>query len=964
MAMRTYRTAAGWLLTVGPLLLVGCKPIRFDFGLGRPAKDPLPAWVAGDMVHLTDRTTAREDPSLFDARQRRISLFAGANETVSFQLVIDPGPGGAKGVKLSWSDLTTAEGAKLPAASVRAFRMLPITVRDHPAWYLRLVESVPAPAGVYDPLVPVDTAPDGPGLDVDPNGRLAVWIDLAVPRGAEPGEYAGTLTASSRTHKDWTVTLAAEVYAFVLPDARAVPAIGGFDHRELFRHFLKRNGKPFEPVYLDRGSPMVRRGLLLIRKLMRLAHRHRVDLFDVGIRPIMKRTDDGGVRLQWDDYDAIVGPYLTGTAFEDRIGVAAWPIPFSQDWPNPQYYDGASSDVYARTVGSLLKACREHFAGDLKADRQAFLWPCRHLGGPRGYETHARLAGLARRADPNTPILCQLPPVAPARSGWKAPAGFRALIDILAPRAETLDPAVAASAGRTDHPLPGVWLAPGTPPYLPALGLIAKPADVRAVPWFALKYQCSGLFLPNVLHWSGDPFAPVAGAETRLFYPGSIAGLDEPLPSVRLKRLRRGLQDIAYLWILRKRRRPGILHGAMNSLVRYAGLAAAGDNYLDARLDGWAPEGATWVLARRVLAAEVQAAVTPEAAARTETLAHRLAWRRLTEQTRTLKVEQVRTTVAPAPGRQTTPPERLRVTVLLDLYNQFGRAVDADARFARLPRDWTALAGAPIGKVPPASRKVARLEAEGPAPLPTGADGRALLSIRLQSDAEDDREVPAAVPFLVVGRAKKPPRIDGLLNDWPMRVGNTARGFRLIGRRGRRGAGLAKRQTMVFLLRDEATLYIAFRCEEPNPSGVVKHPNNRVHYEQLMACGEDLVEMLFDPGGKARGPEDLLHVIVKPNGVLIAERGIGCEPPLGRTEPWSPLAAVAIAGQDGAWTLELAIPLAAFGPDGQEPFWRANFTRYATQGAEASSWSGAPRYFYDPRNLGTMFLGAVAEKEP
>jgi hypothetical protein len=98
--------------------------------------------------------------------------------------------------------------------------------------------------------------------------------------------------------------------------------------------------------------------------------------------------------------------------------------------------------------------------------------------------------------------------------------------------------------------------------------------------------------------------------------------------------------------------------------------------------------------------------------------------------------------------------------------------------------------------------------------------------------------------------------------------------------------------------------------------------------------------------------------------VLIAERGIGCKPPLGATAPWSPTAAVAVAGQDGAWTAELAIPLAAFGPDGRAPFWRANFTRYATQGAEASSWSGAPRYFYDPRNLGTMFLGAVAEKKP
>jgi hypothetical protein len=72
---------------------------------------------------------------------------------------------------------------------------------------------------------------------------------------------------------------------------------------------------------------------------------------------------------------------------------------------------------------------------------------------------------------------------------------------------------------------------------------------------------------------------------------------------------------------------------------------------------------------------------------------------------------------------------------------------------------------------------------------------------------------------------------------------------------------------------------------------------------------------------------------------------------------------VAIAERPGAWTVELAVPLSAFGDGAKEAFWRANFTRYATQGAEASSWSGAPRHFYDPRNLGTMFMAPAAENE-
>ena len=37
-----------------------------------------------------------------------------------------------------------------------------------------------------------------------------------------------------------------------------------------------------------------------------------------------------------------------------------------------------------------------------------------------------------------------------------------------------------------------------------------------------------------------------------VFYPGALAGIQGVLPSVRLKRLRRGLQDIAYLWLLQQ----------------------------------------------------------------------------------------------------------------------------------------------------------------------------------------------------------------------------------------------------------------------------------------------------------------------------------------------------------------------------------------------------------------------------
>ena len=54
--------------------------------------------------------------------------------------------------------------------------------------------------------------------------------------------------------------------------------------------------------------------------------------------------------------------------------------------------------------------------------------------------------------------------------------------------------------------------------------------------------------------------------------------------------------------------------------------------------------------------------------------------------------------------------------------------------------------------------------------------------------------------------------------------------------------------------------------------------------------------------------------------------------------------------------VELAIPRSAFGPAGASEFWGVNFMRFAPRGAESSSWTGAPRYYYHPRSLGTLFV--------
>lgn len=931
------------------LLMQGCQSnFRFP-SIGRQ-NPPLQAVAQGEMVHLTDRTPLTHDEAIYDTITKRVNLFSAANEVISFQVVVEGPAGGAEGVTIAATDLAVKGGPVIPAANVSVFRMLPVKVTEYPPWYLRLADVVPEPASFYDALVPVTAPVQGQPYRLEPGQRVAFWVDIAVPRSAAAGTYSGEIRVAGRNHQLATLPVSLKVYNFVLGDERPVAALGGIDYRTLFGAFIQRDGRPFTPETLDRNNPLVMRGLTLLRQLMVLSHEHRLDLFDRHMKPLVKRDMAGRLLVDWEDYDAIVGPYLTGTAFDDKIGVAAWPLPFNESWPEPSHYGGIAGEDYQLTVTSLLAQSRQHLAETRGFGRQIFIWPVRKEVSQDAYDRFNALGRLVRMSDDKSPILLQLPPRPPELTGWRANNDLNRLWDIVAAPGQYFDPADATSTSKVDSPLAGAWLSPGLPPYLPSLGVIATPADVRAIPWFAMKYGCAGLLLPEVLNWSGEVFQTPAEAQTRLFYPGASFGIEGVLPSVRLKRLRRGLQDLAYLQIVRQREKPALAKAIINSLVRYGGVEACGDHYLDPRLGGWEHSPAAWETARRMLAEEITALVHPSEVSNQDLLAQRLAWKDFEQQTHTVRLEQARCKLTPASDN------KLNATITLDLYNEHGRDIDLLVQLEQLPEGWKATTEqVHLAPMPAFSRRVVTLSAQG-LHMAMGPTAKLAMPLTITVDRQRSRKVSVALPFLISGQVQKPPAIDGNLNDWPMRAGNGAGDFRLLGARGQSEGPLAKRGTLAFVMHDSKNLYLAFRCQEPEVASLIAQASNVLHYEQLMACGEDMVEVILDPGCQAKGPQDLYHLAVKANGVLLAERGVRSDPPLGAAGPWPVAVSVAIKKQEKHWIVELAIPLESFGPAGKSGFWGVNFTRFATSGAESSSWAEAARYFYDPRNLGTMYM--------
>jgi hypothetical protein len=950
------------------------------FLAGGCSEPGLDAWVTGEMTRLTRTTPRQDDPLIYDASDHAVRLFGGSNETLSFQIAVELTPEQRRAIgklNVEVSDLTSPNGRRVEAARVRLFRMKPVRITDYPAWMLRLSDRPPEPLDVYDALIPAPLDRPARGGSELPQ-RLAYWVDVTIPRGTWPGVYSGRITLRSemrpamdlpreldwmRTRNveqlTWSVNLRVKVYDFVLPDARPVAAVGGFDYRTLFGAYIRTEGRPYRPTHLNPDSPRVRRGLTIMRQMMRLAHRHRLDLFERTLRPVLKRDRDGNAVLHWDEYDRIVRPYLDGSAFrpESRVGVSAWPMPLRDDWPDPNHYGGRDSKRYGRTFSQVARLTADHFLTELNAGEQAFAWLHRGAVRRQAYGDQLRMASLLRGTRRELPILSQLPTNPPSPTGWTVPKGLDDVTDIHAAPGRWFLPGVAAVKRDPRRRLAGGWISPGQPPYFPGLGVVATGPDPRALAWFVEKYRATGLFLPEVLDWSEDPYAAPARAQARLFYPAPELGDEVVLPSVRLKRLRRGLQDLAYFWILRQRNRRAVAAAVISALTHYGGQGASGDHYLDPRLDGWVQDPAAWQIARRLLAEEIQAVVSPATGSAEQLVRTQGRWDEFLRKHRQIRLERARTFVRPVLARREdgTVDRRFGATVYLEVYNELGREVPVTITPVALPEGWQLRKTEVEAALAPYSRGEITLRMEG-STVPLSKTGKVPVRFEIRAANRPPQHHTVMLPIVRAGATTPRLRVDGNLRDWPIRSGNVAGGFRLIGKPGRSDHPRPEHQTRAFVLADRETLYLAIRCDEPNPRGMTTRRTNFVRYQQLLACGEDLVEIVLDPGRRGRRASDLYHMVIKPNGVVTATRGVDSKPPLGKVTPWSHGARVAVETDGTGWVIEMSIPRSAFGADGNSEMWGLNVARFRPASREASNWAECKRYYYSPLNLGTLYV--------
>jgi hypothetical protein len=526
--------------------------------------------AASDMAKLPDHgPVPLEDPA-FDLRQGGpIRLEAARSETVAFQLVVRRRL--PTRVRVQVAGFTGPNGTTLAGRpNVRLFQQL--FVRVDPGghlWNGGGSRVLPWPDDYPDALVPFE-APCRPGqslieaLDLVDLGRAALWVDVFVPAGQPSGLYRGALRLEAEARAT-VVPLELLVHRASLPARPAVDAVG-----EIYRPYRDEGLGP---------RPQSEDWPRMAHCYQQLAHQHRV-VFIERADEVWGAQSSADAEAAWAAYDAAFSPALTGELFTSRHGytgpgegtpVAVWRPPW------PQNLNGALAGPlpeaeYAR-YRELSQAFAEHARRRGWTGSRFFAYVFDEIDGPpdKGADVAAASAARSYLAMAHREIR-RLQEAIDAGAGrglidhvWVShsdPAGWEGdpeldlsgIVRLWCPNGRAASPAFLARRAALGE---RVWFYHDGQPHVGVHSINASGVEMRTWGVIAARYGIHGQLVWAVNFGDReDPYArPSYKREDDRFgngtmvYPGAKLGragfpsAPGPIPSMRLKAWRRGLQD-------------------------------------------------------------------------------------------------------------------------------------------------------------------------------------------------------------------------------------------------------------------------------------------------------------------------------------------------------------------------------------------------------------------------------------
>lgn len=503
-------------------------------------------------------TNYRQKNRVWDAHTRTVSLKAARNEFVAFQLILAAEQPVEK-VEASFAELRHAGGLALTGRHLQLFKEWYVQVRRPstgyeasslgPGWYPdALLPKRPARLSTGFPFSIPDLYNNIPGQK-----NQALWIDIYVPNDpqeAPPGRYSGTLEVSWKSGKS-AIDVVLDVWDFALPQESHLPG-------DIWNGSMRNMPPEEELLYYQ------------------LAQQHRFLPLVYAYRPKLS-IEGTKVHLDWSEYDRRIARYLDGSAFTSKHGywgpgyavpVHHLMLPFDIEkhgnkdraWPMAVPGSGRTPE-YEAIWKEVARQVREHLdtvPAWRKVLKIAFLDGLDESYDEASYEKMIYYGRLLHE------ILGR---------GWfkyRVDGGYsRAAMKQLSSEVDLW----VCHTVAFDLPVIAEFQKQGIEAwfYGPMIYEQKKNSGCgsntfldldlsinRAIGWIGWKYRSGWV------QWEFDWNAYAAWYEAenfkepgriyngsgQLIYRGAVMGYREPIPSIRLKAQRRGLQDYEYFWLL------------------------------------------------------------------------------------------------------------------------------------------------------------------------------------------------------------------------------------------------------------------------------------------------------------------------------------------------------------------------------------------------------------------------------
>ncbi len=541
----------------------------------------------GTKVKATDLDHPLENGNgVFDPSLPKIFIFAARNEIVAFQLILEGGQSDTQNVNVSLDSLGPISNSGLTGQwdswyvgrRIELFEehYLDITTRSHDlAW---VPGSDAEPAGmkglIPDALIPLEART----LTIPAQRNQGVWVDVFVPPEIPAGTYQGTLTVSvdgvTCSLSTCQIPVELQVLNVTLPDIPTVKTMlffsGGEGDRDLMysRYSSDPWGDDFELAEKMR------------MRHWKLGRRHRITMF-IGD----KNAPDMSLQER-----------IEGTAFSLDSGYYGPGGGLGQDMYSIHTYGGSLTSTEANTWKSWF---------DIHGPGVEYFLYTMDEPGPDDFGT---INAIAAEADPVPSFVTHGPADGLDVDIYCAGAGSYFIAQAQQ----------ATSQGKR------VWTYNGRRPFTGSFVIDDRAVATRVNPWIQYKYG-----IPRWFYWESTYYNDAQGGRGQinvfqnpinfsnswgdemngdglLIYPGrdflfpaEDRGMDIPLPSIRLKNWRRGIQDVEYLVLASTAGEQDLVDDVMNILVPKA-LDEGGLS--EGEAVPWQEDGEVWLAQRRRLA--------------------------------------------------------------------------------------------------------------------------------------------------------------------------------------------------------------------------------------------------------------------------------------------------------------------------------------------------------------------------